>query len=680
MMPAADAGTGRPDGTLSGALAADRASYLPALMLNAGVPEPTADPRLVGQLGGMLTAGALRGDQLVLGVGPRLVVVALGGSVGPRVVGRSVVLPCPPLEIALVGSFALAAMGSFGTAVFDLADAAEPRLVEWWAGSVGAGSLAVQGERAFVADSVDGFWVAEIDTDGRLHRRLRRATGGRVSWLTVDGAVLYTGVAVAVNHRLQLQLYQLDRQPAPVMLARGEATAGAWPPDYRWVITSGVGYLQRGNGGLVMVDFRTSTIPETVRLALTDGPQLIPLAADGARLLAWSDDVDGMDGLVLLDLAQPFAPRVMGRIEAQRPGLTLLAGSTGVLIGRSVRLIDLAAPDWTVTGVPGLVEHADLVRLGPGELLAVGVDGADWLHVEDPAKPRVAPLLDGWPWGRPWASDGRIVVARPADGAGDRLVLIDATDPARPQQVAVVGTSSPGIWGVALRNGYVVVGTDDHLEVIDASDPGAPLLRSSWALPDRRESQAMVVADGWLYLAVGAQIQVFSMGARGQLRLVGGVTLDQPVQALALDGEVLVAIASPNVLQFPINTTPPPDTVSRLQVLDVSDPAAPRRLGALAVDAWPRAVALIGRRAYVARVDAPHEVLVVDLADPAAPRISGTATMALFDWGHLSGALYCSGRTVTCEREIPAEPPWAATVDDAVLWLSRPDGGLWAYR
>jgi hypothetical protein len=667
------------------------ALHLPLLLRSAPLADLSVGPALLGQLGGPVRSAALDGEQLVLGVGPRLVVVSLAEPDRPRVVGRSLVLPARPTQIVLAGRHAFVALGPPGTAVFDLADPTRPQLVGFLPGKVGGWSLAAHGSTAFVADAADGVWLVEPGPDGRPARSVALRTGGPVEWLSVDGERLYVGLAASGPSRAQLLVYALDLEPQPVLLARGDAPSGGYGMVRSWVVADGVAYLSRGNGGLTMVDLRHDEVPATVTLALTDLPSLTPLAVHGKRLLAGWESA-GQVGVVLLDIAEPLAPRLDGVIDGGQPlGARALAGLLGerlavvVAATGDVALVDLAVPGRPGRTIPELVAWAALVRLGRGSLLAVTYDGARWLHVTDPANPVVEALPDGWPWGAPLAADGPILVARPAQDATDRAVLIDVADPLHPRLLSTVVPVESGIWDAALGTGYLALGTENALELFDVSDPGHPVRRDALSLAPDRDTQAVVLGAGVVYLATDHVIQTLAIESGGRWRELGRLTFDLPVRRLALRGPTLAALTSPGSVEYPANTAEPPDRWSRLQLLDVAEPISPRLLGAIALDAWPRGLALVGTRAYIARVDAPTELLAVDIADRAAPRVLGAGAMMPDDaqllWtGYGKQSCLYSPPPAVCRRDVRPQPPFEMTPDDDTLWLSSAERGVWAFR
>lgn len=249
------------------------------------------------------------------------------------------------------------------------------------------------------------------------------------------------------------------------------------------------------------------------------------------------------------------------------------------------------------------------------------------------------------------AGDGLLVAA-----VGSSVHVIDVSRPGSPEVVGRSDFDQPAL-GVVLdgRSAYVA-NSHDGLRRLDLSNPAAPALTGT--APTRGQGVGVAASGRHLFVtdnSVGFDV----VDAAGDPARVGEYLADGFPRGIAAAGSrVFVA-----------------DQPAGLIVVDASDPAAPRAVGRLSLGRDP-----------VVQVFAPHDrstggappavvcivsgrggLQVVDVSDPAAPRVTAAVPAA----GRPAGAalwgrtLYVAGAGVLEAFDLtdPARPIRAASSD-----------------
>jgi hypothetical protein len=274
-------------------------------------------------------------------------------------------------------------------------------------------------------------------------------------------------------------------------------------------------------------------------------------------------------GLLLIDIANPASPSVLGRyalptvqaLEIADERAYIACGIDGLLI------VDLGDPR-----APRLVEHLDtpglargLALAGDHLYLADGPSGLQIFDVGDAERPRRASAYDPPGAGDAWEVEVRGDLAYVADGPAG-LHLIDISDPAQPR--ALGGIDTPGYAGCIEVDGdhvYIADGFNGVM-IYDVSTPSAPRFAASFSPPNF--ACAVYVTRQLAFVA---------------------------------------------------------DFGSGLQILDVAQPDSPRLRYRCDVDCDAVDVIVRGDRAYLLSVDKLH---VVDVSDPESLLETGSCVAA----------------------------------------------------
>ncbi|MBM3879684.1 MAG: hypothetical protein FJ387_08185 [Verrucomicrobia bacterium] len=303
--------------------------------------------------------------------------------------------------------------------------------------------------------------------------------------------------------------------------------------------------------------------------------------------------------------------------------------------GPGVQIIDVSDPANAVRvgGYNPNPRVQDLVISGNYAYLADSEAGLHVIDISNPEKPERVAGYDLPAW---WAQAGDVTVAVAdhytylADLSNEVIEVIDVSNPAKPVRVGGYRSRGGG-HGMAVAGNHAYVaetrwtGSDYRgggLQVINMSNPANPVHVGSYYT-----SEALwdVAAGGnYAYVANGnAGLQVIDVSDPAKLMRVGGAS--GPAWRLAVAGDYAYVASS---RQEGTNSVPV------MQVFDVSDPANPVRVGGVDTSGPARDVAVQGQYAYVAQGwwDSQAKVSrgrleVIDVSNPATPvRVGGFGT------------------------------------------------------
>jgi hypothetical protein len=232
-------------------------------------------------------------------------------------------------------------------------------------------------------------------------------------------------------------------------------------------------------------------------------------------------------------------------------------------------------------------------------LLAAGEGGLQVVDATRPATPRVVATVP--------TSTTIQAVAVAGDTAylaetGPGLRVLDVSQPAQPRELGalVPGNVDARDVAVAGSTAFLAAGVGG-LRVIDVADPAQPGEVGHLPLDAPALARAVAVAGDHAYLADGFQ-----------LRVVNVADPTRPLQEAALDLDAVdVAVAGGHAYVV--------GPQLGLCILDIAQPAAPRRLGCTPVPGEARGLAVVGDTALVA-AGPGGGLRVVDVADPRQPR------------------------------------------------------------
>ena len=358
--------------------------------------------------------------------------------------------------------------------------------------------------------------------------------------------------------------------------------------------------------------------------------------------------------LLLLDLAQPAQPRLVGQVVTGLARIVSLA-----MAGDYACAVDLAGQLHVVAlvGPDALREVGHYNTLGYGQGLALdgrtlylgNDDGLCILDVVDPAHPTLAGYFD---------TLGRLERLVVQDGlallsGGDHvnypyrdLRIVDVADPAHPRELALYAQQPSGSYPlvpIALQGGYAwIVAQGNELRALDLADPAHPVQVSSYALG--RLAQVVPSGNARLTLAGGGNLVVLDLSDPAQLREVRRTAFAGPGALVAVEKDLGYTMEQARAGDGSLAD----GHLGSLHTIDLASSRGPYELGRFEIRVpmgWPHdgkiyRLTPAGSRFYVAADKAGLQIL--DLADPAAPQLlgSGGAPGFFYDVALLQGETY----------------------------------------
>jgi hypothetical protein len=382
----------------------------------------------------------------------------------------------------------------------------------------------------------------------------------------------------------------------------GQPQAIAMQSSYAYVVT---------DSEIAVIDIADPASPRRVGyLALSDLGSLV----DWQNQSAWPDVVVQGDylylpinsvGVVVVDVATPTAPHVVGRYPTPGRGLKRIAAASDTAYVVTTSCPECNDPELRVLDVtdPATPTLAGQYALTPGTAPLITAQGtlvylASGLVVTilDAANP-VSPTLrsqysfpGNWTDAKGLVADGRYLYIPRTD---QTLRVLDMADPGQPVQVANFALATqPNV--AVLQSPYLFLGDNARIDILDVHDPDAIQVVGSSTLPHNALA------------AAGAQVGALTADSLQLLDVTDAVA---PIARGALDlmGEVIdVAVAGQMVYAI---------TGAKLYTIDASDPTMPVILGSLATPGATD-LELVGSHAFVATGE---KLQVIDVSVPGAP-------------------------------------------------------------
>jgi hypothetical protein len=181
------------------------------------------------------------------------------------------------------------------------------------------------------------------------------------------------------------------------------------------------------------------------------------------------------------------------------------------------------------------------------------------------------------------------------------LAILEGTDSTNPKLVSLLYLGGGSSLEVRGGLGYIAAGKRG-LDIIDVSDPAAPVLRGSCPV-ESGEAKDIAVEGNWAYVAAGeGGLQVFDVTDPAAPKLAGLWNSPGSGTGVSVRGD-LAYLA---------------DGDSGIAVVSVKDPARPNPIGTFDTEGTAEQIAVSGKYAFIA--DGTAGLRVIDIGTPAAPR------------------------------------------------------------
>ena len=573
-------------------------------------PEPLTLTRVMG---GQLMDLVVSGQVAYVATGRVIAAWDFSGNNAPTQVG-AVAEPAGGLitGLALHGDHLYASWRTgndkSGVTTYSLADPARPSFVSealMGADFSHVGAIAAANNHLYAFDSENGIWVSSLADPGALGFSTDgTGLGGAFDRTFVDGNLVHVFGQSFIGSAV-LTTYDVTTPEAPQELQTFFGD-GIDIFDLRFNAPYAIGFgaklsvLDLSNPNVVVPRGSADTLAMTGIVNATNAYGL------------------GFEGLDVWDIADPDNPTQVERLDIDTFGARATATVDGgaLMLTTTDRFVflDTSAPaDPAVAGsalMSGSIDAYDAALVGDTVLFlqqnyGLAIADAATLEVQSrhefdlPATPQDRVFND-------LQVEGDLAYLA-AWGFG--LIIADVSDPAAPAEVARLPAAFAHTVAVADARAYIARNTNGpEFGIVDVSDPASPGFLASYALPF---SPAQLAArNGVLYIAGYSNGDLESVG----LRIVD-VTDATSAMELGFYDEGCPAAFEVKLVEDLAYLA----CSNGLHIVDVSDPAAPLRVGyAAATDLLDVRTSLEvrGDRAWYG---SPAGILELDVSDPANP-------------------------------------------------------------
>ena len=533
----------------------------------------------------------------------------LGGSFGLRVVDVST--PARPSlvdddensdgnwERLVVADQRLYALGGGWLKAFDLSDPEAPREMSRLELLGDLRDVALDGDRLYIQLLYDKTLILDVSQADLLRQVGTLEVPGAQS-LVVRGGVAFLAGETGTDDGLAV--YDVGDASRPRRLASMKGLRMT-----RTLALSGSMLIGAGEGFVRIVDISRPDAPKESG-SMETGHSISELAVSGDRLLALTGDQLLVYALNKEASAQALAdldlPERVTDIVVDDGKAYLAANDTGLIV------VDVAEP--TAPRILG-----SLKTLQPAYSLAV--DGAtaylstrEGLEVIDVAEPAVPRRIGSLPFSNDCGCGVVIIDKLAVVAARPGLRVIDVSNPRSPRQVGSL--DMPVSARLAANGKHVLAPGSGGLAIIDVGDPTSPTLVGRATLPHESSFKAIEVDEGVAYVTNGSEgLWIGDVSDPRWPRQLASLALPGGTFSLARDQDTLW-----------VGSLPRGDSPFGLQAVDVGDPSRPRFLGGTVVAKGTVAMATAGRQAFVASdMEAGLQLQSVDF------EASGTAPASL---------------------------------------------------
>jgi hypothetical protein len=534
-----------------------------------------------------------------------LQVIDISNPANPQRLGSRGIGGGTAQAVAVSGNYAYVAAGSAGLQVIDVSNPANPQRAGGYDTSGSAQGVAVSGNYAYVADDVAGLQVIDVSNPANPQRVGGYDTGGyaQVVGVAVSGNYAYVaeiGRWTGSNYvGGGLEVIDISNPANPQRVGGYDTNGIAWGV----AVSGNYAYVVNGDAGLQVIDVSNPANPQRAGGYDTIGSaQDVVVSGTYAYVRNAASGPGEYFGLEVIEVSNPANPKRVGRYLTLSLGIAITPAA-GHLPG--VSETDVHAQGLVISG-----KYAYVADGGAGlQVIDVSIANPQRMGGYDISGSAQGVAVSG-------------NYAYVADGTNG-LQVIDVSNPANPQRVGGYDTGGYALVGVAVSGNYAYVAeigrwtgsnyVGGGLEAIDISSPANP--RRVGGYDTSGYALRVAVSGNYAYVAssvrydgtnrVGGGLEVIDVTNPANPQRVGGYDTTRFAWGVAVSGNYAYVMAK----------------WDGLQVIDVSNPANPRRVGGYPTASYAQDVAVSGSYAYVADRDAGLQV--IDVSNPANPQRAG---------------------------------------------------------
>lgn len=577
---------------------------------------------VVGQIGGPVSAVAVRGTTAYVAVGLRLYVYDVSDPGAPRDVGSTKPFGDFISDIELAGSRAYVTAGKDGLHILDVSDPAIPRDIGRWDSPGSAEGVAVAGSIAYLADGPFGVQIVDV-SDPAAPRGLSTAFDKFFTFdVIVDGPIAYVAAAGAGVLVLDARDRSQPRE-LPIVDTPGYARGLA--------ISSTTLYVADEWGGVRIMDVATPAQPREIGAIPVQSWAFAVTVSESAVYVA-----AGSEGLHVYDLAHPEHRR-LAVFDAPPFNLSWKVALLGdrVFLGiraEGVTIIDVRNPSGPqpLGEISPLTNAQGVATRGNFAFVASASQGMRVVDFTNVQRPRERGRGDDDPSGAIAATGNR------AYTCGVGLRVYDTSDPDRPALLGIERASEGGRDLVA-RGTSLYLASETELQIWDVSNPAAPIKSSRLSFPvgglDRTAGvEGLDVVGSMAFVDRERGVSAVDVSDPRNPILLGSLATDSLTSDVCAVDQYVYAVTAGGGL-------------SELYVIDASDPRQLVLVGKTSIPAVGVRVVVHDKKAYVAMGAAG--VAVVDVSVPSAPVLTERISVP----GFAKELTFASGRLVVASSD-----------------------------
>ena len=402
-------------------------------------------------------------------------------------------------------------------------------------------------------------------------------------------------------------LYVLDVSKPSAASLKGTLALEQQPSD---VAVSGTAAVVTDYQGASLIDASNPARPvRRARLDFEHGASAVTVEGQRAYMLYLDGDTSAANALIVADIPSPAALQRVGRIDVPGHhvrvpvvgGLAYLAADSQAPVG--LRVLDVHDPAQPAPrGSARLVGLVRQVRAAGRQVAALTWhSGATLWSLEDSGANGLQPEGAVDLAGAPLALEYNGLFAYAALQVGSPLTptstiqAIDLSNPISPTLRGSVDLAGR-VTDMQLEGDKLFLTTDQTFQTVDLSQPGQPALRGALSTPDG--ARALAVAGGRAYVT-GGKLLAIDISDLDHPALLGSVegAFGNMSTDMVVDGAYVFVSAGSALNGLPISQRAIHDTAPQqsgqagrsdpsfllfmgyVYAYDVSDPAAPRRVG-----------------------------------------------------------------------------------------------------
>ncbi len=538
-------------------------------------------------------------------------------------------------RVAFDGSFVYAS-GTDGVGIWNATDPYHPSLLSHWPTHFSGLPLTLgSGGRLYVVDGIFGLAIVDVSVPAVPITLGRYQNGKWVFMVAAEGTTAYVVTVDPVDWGSALEIIDVSDPESPQLLGSYDLPADA----YDLAVSGGIACIGSGDDRLLILDVSDPANPTLLGSHAFASSFFHQLTLSGDRIFLTNQAV-----LEIIDISDPTAPHTLSMF-----GLEDYAGMLDIVgdllyVGEefgALEIIDVSDSRHPVLrGVldTGSADIAGVAVVGDTAALTYPDVGLQMVDVSTPSNPAAIGTWTAWEWAMSMAVSGTLAVV----GQMGSLKTVDLSDPLHPRYRGSVDLSGYSD-DVAAEGDLAYVALDDQgLQIVDLIDPDNPFLAGLLAPTERTVGVAVSGSYAYTLDSSGGNglLHIVDVSDEFYPTVVRSVTLPESGDHIAVsDGYAFVETGN-HFLVVDVSEPTNPFLAAQadmgstgdmlldgalvflgndggLEIIDVSDPTAPRGLGALDIPVGiDTLVAVPGTTLYATSV---FSFLTIDVSDPTRP-------------------------------------------------------------